>query len=183
MPGNAFMKFTNNAGQVIVGESPQKGHEGAKGWIEINDWSWDIESGTNFLKGTGASIGVATPGTFSFTHTFDKSSPSIMTNIVMGTSFATVVVHMLKSTGEKSGQPEVYFGVKIVDAFITKVSSKGNDEGSITQDVEFVFKSIAMAYKQQLNTGKLGSIMPFGWDIAQKTMTPGITLALNAASD
>lgn len=183
MPGNAFIKFTNSEGKFIPGESLQSSHPAAKGWLEISDWSWDIEAETNFLKGTGAAVGVATPGVFQFTHTFDKSSPAIMKNIVLGTAFSTVVVHMLKSTGAKDGKPEVFFGVKVTDAFVSKVSSKGGEDGGITQDVEFVFKAIALGYKQQANTGKLGNIMPFGWNIATKTMTSGVTLGLDPASD
>lgn len=183
MPGNAFIKFKNDAGDV-KGESLQETHTAEKGWCEVSDWSWDIESETNFLKGTGASVGVATPGTVSFTHSFDKSSPVIMKNIVLGTSFKFVTVHMLKSTGAADGKPEVFFALKCKDAFITKVSSKGGEDGAISQDVEFVFKAIAVGYKKQLNTGKLDtSIKPFGWDVAAKTMTPGIDLKLDPKSD
>ncbi len=118
MPGNAFIKFTAN-GAFIPGESLQATHPASKGWLEINDWGFDVEAETNFLKGMGASVGVATPGVFNFTHTFDRSSPVIMQKIVMGTAFNTVVVHMLKSTGAKDGRPEVFFGLKMTAAFIT----------------------------------------------------------------
>ena len=181
MPGNAFIKFTNSDGQSIPGESLQASHPAAKGWLEIGDWSWDIGAETNYLKGTGAAVGVATPGTFKFSHIFDKSSPALMRNIVQGTWFASVVVHMLKSTGAKDGNPEVYFGIKVTNAFITKVSSRGGEDGTISQDVEFVFKAIALGYKQQAITGKLGNIMPFGWDIASKTMNSGVALGLDAS--
>lgn len=181
MPGNAFIKFTNSSGKAFTGESLQDSHKASDGWCEISDWSWDIESETNFLKGTGAAVGVATPGVFSFSHTFDKSSAPIMKNIVLGTAFPTVVVHMLKSTGASDGKPEVYFGVRLTDAFICKVSSKGGEDGGVTQDVEFVFKSISLGYKQQTNDGKLGNIMPFGWNIATKTLSVATPVALTSA--
>jgi type VI secretion system secreted protein Hcp len=186
MPGNAFIRFKTgpNTGDVVIGESLQETHPASAGWCEISDWSWEIEAETNFLKGTGAAVGVATPGVFNFSHSFDKSSPTIMKNIVLGTSFKNVTVHMLKSTGAKDGKPEVYFAAKVVDAFITKVSSKGGEDGAITQEVEFVFKGIAIGYKKQENTGLLATaIMPFGWNIAEKTMKPGIDLKLDPKSD
>ncbi len=191
MPGNAFIKFTAN-GESIPGESLQDTHPASKGWLEISDWGFDVEAETNYLKGTGASVGVATPGVFNFTHTFDRSSPIIMQKIVMGTSFNTIVVHMLKSTGAKDGKPEVFFGLKITDGFITKVSSKGGEDGAVTQDVEFVFKAIKIGYKRQLNAesgggGKPGTleskIRDFEWNVATKTLSSGITLDLKAASD
>lgn len=183
MPGNAFIKFTKN-GSKSLGESLQTSHPGTDGWCEIVDWGVDIESETNFLKGTGAAVGVATPSVVSFTHTFDKSSPVIMGNIIMGTSFDTVVIHMMKATGAANGQPEVYFGAKFTNAFITKVSSKGAEDGSVTQDIEFVFKAMALGYKKQENTGKLASSAAiFGWNVAERSSVSGITLALDPKKD
>ncbi|MDP9901045.1 Hcp family type VI secretion system effector [Variovorax ginsengisoli] len=191
MPGNAFIKFASD-GKVIPGESLQSTHLASKGWLEISDWGFDVEAGTNFLKGTGASVGVAKPSVFSFTHNFDRSSPVIMKNIVLGTSFNTIVLHMLKSTGASDGKPEVFFGVKMTDGFITKIASKGGNDGAVTQDVEFVFKAIQIGYKRQLNaeaggTGKPGTleakIREFGWNVAASTLQSGITLNLKADSD
>jgi len=184
MPGNAFILFKNSDGTISTGSSMQSTHPSSAGWLEITDWNWDIEAETNFLKGTGASVGVATPGTFGFSHSFDRSSPNIMNYIVLGTAFKSVVLHMLKSTGAADGAPEVFFGFKIADAFITKVSSKAGEDGAITQDVEFVFKAIALGYKQQLNTGKLdATIRPFGWNVATKTTTAGFVVALDPKKD
>ncbi len=177
MPGNAFIKFTKPgaaATDVIKGESLQTTHPAEKGWCEISDWGLDVEAETNYLKGTGAAVGVATPSVVNFTHSFDKSSPTIMRNIVMGTAFATVVIHMLKATGAANGQPEVYFGAKFTDAFVTKVSSKGGEDGGITQDVEIVFKTLSLGYKNQLNSGDLNkSAVTFGWNVAQRSTNTG----------
>ena len=191
MPGNSFIKFTTVDKKIVTGESLQTTHPSSKGWLAINDWSFDVEAETNFLKGMGASVGVATPGVFSFSHNFDRSSPQIMSNIVMGTSFATVVVHMLKSTGATDGKPVVFFGVKMTDAFITKVSSKAGDDGAVSQDVEFVFKAIKMGYKRQLSiaagdakTGSLdGTIREFGWNVAAKSLSTDIVLNLDPNAD
>ena len=184
MAGNAFIKFyKDEKAMAFVGEGLQSTHQAADGWLEISDWSWDIESETNFLKGTGAAVGVATPGVLSFSHTFDRSSPWIMKNIVLGTSFAYVTIHMLKSTGASDGKPEVFFGIKCKEAFMTKVSSKGGEDGAIGQDVEFVFKAIGIGYKRQLNNGKLEEkVREFGWDIATKG-NPSYGVTLNPKSD
>ncbi|MDY0745964.1 type VI secretion system tube protein Hcp [Paucibacter sp. R3-3] len=175
---------------MIQGESMQSTHKFSDGWSEIGDWSFDVEAETNFLKGTGASVGVATPGVFSFSHSFDRSSPVIMKNIVLGTSFASVIVQMLKSTGASDGKPVVFFAVKMLDCFITKVGSKGGEDGAVTQDVEFVYKAIQIGYKRQLSEaagdakGKSGqldtAIREFGWNVASKTLKTGITLKLDA---
>lgn len=162
MPGNAFIKFAG----VDKGESFQENFHGDQGWIEIGDWSWDIEAESSFLKGGGAAVGKATPGVFSFSHYFDKSSPTIMRNIVKGVHFATVEIVMCKQVGDADGLPKQFFQIKMKDAFTTKVSTKGGEDGAVSQDVEMVSKSIEINYKPQDNKGKLGGDMPFEWDIA-----------------
>ena len=172
MPGNAFIKFK----EVEKGESLQESHPGTKGWIEIGDWSWDIESETSFLKGSGAAVGKPTPGTMSITHYYDRASPTIMQKIVSGTHFSEVTIVMLKQTGQQSGKGEVYYGMVMKSVFVTKVSNKGGEDGSVNQDVEFVFKEIQVGYKPQKNDGSLDTQVDFGWDISKMTMA-GVTVA------
>ena len=167
MPGNAFIKLVAAAGAIAPGESQQIGHLGKEGWIEIGDWSWDVEAEASHLKGTGASVGKPNPGAVSFSHFYDKSSPVLMQHIVKGTSFSSATIHMLKTTGKD--QPELYFEMACKDVFITKVSSKGGEDGSVNQDVEFVCKQIAIGYKRQNNDGTLAVMKPFYWNIAQQT--------------
>jgi type VI secretion system secreted protein Hcp len=172
MPGNAFIRFE----EIKDGESTHETHHGSKGWMEISDWSWDIEADTSFLKGAGASVGKPQPGSLSFSHYYDKASPTIMSRIVQGTFFSKVHVAMLKQTGDESGKGEPFFGMTMTEAFITKVSSKGGEDGSVTQDVEMVFKTIAVGYKPQDDTlkGKLGKQQDFTWDIGK--MKTDVTL-------
>lgn len=170
MPGNAFIQFKG----VAKGESLADSHKGSDGWNEITDWSWDIEAETSFLKGSGAAVGKPTPGTFSITHPYDTAAPAIMTRIVMGTHFDEVQLVMLKQTGAADGKGEIYFGAVMKQVFITKVSSKGGEDGAVTQDVEFVFKEIAIGYRPQNPNGGLGDQMPFGWNISAMK-TEGVT--------
>jgi len=165
MPGNAFIKFM--ADKPAPGESQQIGHMGTEGWIEIGDWSWDVEAEASHLKGTGASVGKPNPGAVSFSHYYDKSSPVLMQYIVKGTTFKTATIHMLKQTGKD--QPELFFEMVCKDVFISKVSSKGGEDGSVNQDIEFVCKQMAIGYKQQKNDGTLDTMLPFRWNIAEQT--------------
>jgi len=180
MPGNAFIKFDG----VKEGESTHSSHNGTNGWIEISDWSWDIEADTSFLKGAGASVGKPQPGNLSFSHYYDKASPVIMKKIVQGKHFSKVYIVMLKQTGAEDGQGEPYFGITMDEAFITKVSSKGAEDGSVTQDVECVFKTISVGYKRQMEDGKLDSTQrDFVWDIGKmKSDAPKADLAVKGAS-
>jgi len=169
MPGNAFIMFKGDA--PVKGESQQIDHEGDKGWIEIGDWSWDVEAEASHLKGTGASVGKPNPGAISFSHFYDKSSPALMQYIVKGTHFKTATIHMLKQTGQE--QPQLFFELVASSVFITKVSSKGGEDGAVNQDVECVFKQVAIGYKQQGNDGKFvkDGFRKFTWNIATMATT------------
>ena len=110
----------------------------------------------------------------SFSHYYDKGSPVIMKKIVQGKHFPKVYIVMLKQTGSEDGQGEPYFAMTMDEAFITKVSSKGAEDGSVTQDIEMVFKVIAVAYKPQaLKGGGLDKQTDFQWDIG-KMQTEGV---------
>lgn len=163
MAGNAFIKFSD----VPVGESLQKTHPGKEGWIEISDWGFDIESETNYLKGTGLAVGKATPGNLSISHYFDISSTTILSKMVAGQHFKNIWIEMLKTTGKD--KPERYFQVIVTEAYVTKVSSKGSEDGSIGQEVEFVFKEIFVGYKPQKDNGQLDGTIPFDWSVKKNT--------------
>lgn len=169
MPGNAFINF---GPEVKPGESTHATHKGSDGWIEISDWSWDIEADTSFTKGAGSAVGKPTPGTLSISHYYDTASPVIMKKIVQGLSFKCVHIVMLKQTGGEQG--EVYFGMVMTDVFITKVSSKGGEDGAVTQDVEMVFKGISVGYKQQKDKAGGGALenekKEFAWDISKMNL-------------
>lgn len=161
MPGNAFIQFPG-----ITGESYQQGHTGDAGWIEIADWGWDVEAETSFLKGGGSAVGKPQPGVLSFTHYYDLSSPVIMTHIVAGKTFPKITIEILKQIGDdEKGQPAVFFQVVLTNAYITKVATKGSEDGAVNQDVEMVFKEIAIGYKPQNNDGTLAPAMAFGWSV------------------
>ena len=164
MAVNAFLTFFDKAD----GESTQKGKEK---WVEIQGWDWEIEAETSWTKGGGASVGKPNPGTMTWQHYFDTSSNVIMGYICTGKSFPKVEVQVMKTTG--TGAPETYFTIDMQGAFITKVATSGSEEGSITQTVEMVFKTIKIDYKPQDNTtGKLGAVRTFSWDIPAGTASP-----------
>jgi len=166
MPGNAFINFGKK--DVAIGESLQKSHPGSSGWIEIDSWSWEIEAETNVTKGTGAAVGKATPGNLTISHYWDTSSTVLLSKMVAGRHFELITIEMLKATGGadlKAGAQQTYFRVQITDAFVTKVSTKAGEDGTMDQDVEFVFKDIYVGYRAQNNDGSLGEARDFTWSI------------------
>lgn len=177
MPGNAFIQFNTYEGTFPLGESEEKGHEGDKGWIEIADWDWEVTSDSSAGKGTGSSVGKAATEGFNFTHFYDKSSSVLMAMIVMGKNFEAVTIDMLKQVG--SGTPELFLQITARDVMITKVSTKGGEDGSVTQDVSFTFKQVALGYKKQKDEGSLAAAKFARWNLSEQTEdTPKIKLLI-----
>jgi len=175
MPGNTFIKFQ----EIDKGESYQKGHHGDDGWIEISDWNWDVEAETSFLKGGGSAVGKPQPGTLSITHYYDLSSPTIMNKIVSGTHFSEVTIDQLKQVGDTEGAPATFFQIKMKGVFVTKVSTKGAEDGSVTQDVDMVFKEVAIGYKAQSNEGVLEKeLKQFAWNVAKMNETVEVKITI-----
>jgi hypothetical protein len=51
------------------------------------------------------------------------------------------------------------------------VSSKGGEDGAVTQDVDCVFKSLSIGYKKQKNDGTLDTTQVFVWNITESSET------------
>ena len=165
MAVNAFLTFFDKAN----GESIVKGKER---WVEVREWAWEIEAETSWTKGGGASVGKPVPGSITWQHDFDTSSPVIMGYICTGKAFPKVELQMVRTSGTAS--PQTYFTMTMEGAFITRVSTTGNEEGSTTQTVSMVFKTVKIDYKPGTSTGRPGPVgsTTFQWDIPAGTASP-----------
>jgi len=65
-------------------------------------------------------------------------------------------------------------------ALITKVSTKGQEDGTVTQDLSFTFKQVALGYKMQKDDGKtLAAAKLAHWNVSEQTEdTPNIKLSI-----
>ena len=178
----ALLKISGASGEsrLSTTEDPNAGGKVSngsyKGWIELQGWDWDVEAETSWTKGGGASVGKPNPGKMNWEHYFDTSSTVIMGYICTGKAFPKVELQMMKTTG--SATPETYYTMTMEGAFITKVSNKGGEDGSVSQDVEMVYKQIILGYKQQKNDGKLGGTKPFAWNIGTMNKTTTVKLSI-----
>ena len=91
MAVNAFLTFFGEAD----GESIQKGKQK---WVEILGWDWEVEAESNWTSGGGASVAKPMPGTLSWEHYYDTSSPEIMGYMCTGQSFPKVELQMRRPT-------------------------------------------------------------------------------------
>ncbi|MGE5116889.1 MAG: Hcp family type VI secretion system effector [Betaproteobacteria bacterium] len=163
--GNTFILF-----EGATGESRQKNFD--KGHIEIDGFKWEVTSETSFTKGQGASVGKAVPGIASFSHYYDTASPTMMAFCVKGKHFPKVTATMCKSTGDANPKP--FFIVEMESCYITKATVEASEDGSVKQDIEFVFKTIEIKYHKQDDKGQLDAgAKTFKWNIPQMEATSG----------
>jgi type VI secretion system secreted protein Hcp len=175
MSGNAFITFSSNATPNIKSVGDVKGEStqiGYVDWIDIGDWSWDVDVEHSVTKGTGAAVGKPNPGVLSFSKFYDKSSPVMLAKMVKGIHFKSATLVLCKQTGKKD-TPEPYFWIMMTDVFTTKVANKGGEDGSVSQDIELVFKEVEINYCRQKNDGTLEAPIPFGWNIGTNTLLKG----------
>lgn len=142
----------------VEGESTHKDH---KGEIEIHSWNWNVSNASSAVSGGGSGKGKAVPGEFTFTHNYDKASPTLAKHCVQGKHFDSLELTCRKS-GE--GQQE-YLKVKLKEAFITALSPGGAAGGDVVEAVSLTFKDIEFTYKPQTSKGGTSGDVKFGWDV------------------
>jgi type VI secretion system secreted protein Hcp len=164
MATNAFISFFDKA----AGESIQRGKEK---WIQIQGWDWEVDAESSWTKGGGASVGKPNPGKLRFQHHFDTASTVMLGFMCTGKAFPKAQLDMMKTTGKSS--PETYFSMTMEGIFMTKIENSGTEDGTVIQNVEFVFKTVKIEYKpQNAKDGTLGAVRTYNWDIPAGTAAP-----------
>lgn len=145
----------------VDGESK---HKDNKGEIEISSWSWGVSNASGAGSGGGSGKGKATPGDFHFVHNYDKASPVLAKNCVLGKHFASMVLTCRKA-GE--GQQD-FLKITMKEVFITSVTDGGASGGEVQEQVSCSYKDIEKTYKEQTDKGAGGGDVKFGWNTDSK---------------
>jgi len=149
----------------IDGESEKKG---AEGWIEIFSFSNGASNPSSVAFGTGSGAGKVDISSLSLQKQLDKSSPLLFQKCCQGTHVATGHMIVRESTG--GATTETYFQYDMTEVFVDSISWGGAaGGGKPSESVSLSAKSLTVTYWPQDSTGKLGSKIPFGWDVSKNT--------------
>lgn len=140
----------------VTGESPNTNH---KDEIEVMGWSWDITQPSSG-SGGGTGKGKAVPGSFVFTHHYDKASPILAQKCAKGEHFKDAVVTVRKAGGVQ----EDFLKITMKAVYITAVAPGATSGGDIVETCHMDFDDIEFAYKPQDEKGGLGGEVKFGWN-------------------
>lgn len=162
MATNTFLTFFDKAD----GESTIKGHEK---WVEVQSWRWGVHAESSWTKGGGASVGKPAPEALIWTHAFDPAAIVILGAICSGKSFPKAQLQVVRTGGDAVDN---YFTISLEGLFITSAVTSSSDDGKVVQEVEMIFKSITIDYKQTDRTGRPTAPRTFSWDIPSGTASP-----------
>ncbi len=141
----------------IDGESAHKDH---KGEVAVLSWSWGLTSATGAATGAGAGKRKAVPQEMRIVHRYDKASPMLAKQAVVGKHVPSAVL-----TARKAGEGQKDFlKVTMKEVFITSVQASEGGEGPM-EEVAMSYGTIDFEYRPQTDKGSLGSPVQFGWNI------------------
>lgn len=143
----------------VSGESTHKDH---KDEIELITWDWSVTNESSAGAGGGSGKGKAKPGSMTFTHNYDKSSPVLAKSCASGKHFKDGVI-----TCRKAGEGQLDFlKITMKEVMVTAVHPSAHSGGDVSELVTLSYADIEFAYKAQDDKGKLGGEVKFGWNVA-----------------
>lgn len=95
-----------------------------------------------------------------FRRPIDIGSPILMQKCIERESFERATIIKRKATGSGNAG-EVFLRIDFVGVLITSIGWSEEDE--VQEEVEFVCRSVTIAYKPQLPDGTLGATIPGFW--------------------
>jgi type VI secretion system secreted protein Hcp len=143
---------------TVDGEDKRKG---AEGQIEVQTFAWSIDNATDPTTGGGSGKGKAVPGFFTFTHNYDKASPTLAKCCASGKHLANAKLTVTKA-GE--GQKE-FLTVTMKQVMVAHVSHTCTQGGDVNETVSMSYADIEFDYKPQDDKGALGGSVKFGMDL------------------
>ena len=133
MPVNAFMKLQQRRKRRVQA----KGLRGrARAGLEIQSWDWEIEAESRLDQRRRRGRRQAEPGQAELRALFRQVVAGDHAVHLPRQVVRPAELNMCKMTGAPI--PEQYFKMMMKNAYITKVSNSGTEEGNVTQKVECV---------------------------------------------
>jgi len=144
-----FLLLTSASGEAIAGEAlgNEVHNEAAKDLIRIASWNWGLGVSAEHLQGESYSRGPASPEQFSFKHSMDVSTTTLLAYLSAGTKFHSMKFKEFRSTSKESGgQFELSVLIELTDVFVTSVKIDNAGQAVPNLDINLMFDSIAFEY-------------------------------------
>src|SRR5258708_22534350 len=119
----------------------------------------------SFAYGGGGSTGKVPAQDFHFTKRADDATPHLFDACCAGKHIPKCELFVRKATGD--GGQQVFYKVTFEDVLISSqtVSGQGHGDPIPTESISFNFAKMTMHYGKQDAKGKIGALVPKGWDL------------------
>jgi type VI secretion system secreted protein Hcp len=159
---DTFLYFTgaDNNGVTVKGESTDSKYKD-KSAIEIFSWSWGASNPVTIgSSSAGSGAGKVSLSSLSVSKKVDTASPMLFLSCCQGGHFPKVNLEVRKS-GTAGSDP--YMILEMGEVFIESLSASASSEEG-TETVSMAFGNIVFKYAPQDAGGKIGTLIPAGWD-------------------
>ena len=130
----------------MEGESPDANYPG---FMEIDNWQWDVSMFGTAQTGSGMAMGKATLGTFTFNKNTDKASIKLFEACSTGAHIGTALC-VGRKQGRTSGELEEFVKYTFNNLVVTGFDIGGGDGGGLpTENVAISFEEVQIEYDQK----------------------------------
>jgi type VI secretion system secreted protein Hcp len=144
----------------IEGDSVAKGHAKA---IDVLAWTWGVTQSGGSMSGGGSGAGKATFQEFDFVTRISAASPMLVIASASGKHHPWAEL-----SGVRSGDKSVAFlTYRLTDVLVSDVRHADDEDGAPIEEFSLRYRAFEITYTPQKASGKLGTPVHAGWDIAQ----------------
>ena len=145
----------------IKGESKVKAYDG---WIELNGFNFSI-SKSSPVPGATRTSGKATFNDIKIQKYMDLSSTALMSSAATGKQIKTIVIDVVRDTGEDDYVVTKYTLSDVLISSFTQSHSAGDEAETGVEEIGLNYAKITVDYSAVLANGKAGAKTKFGWDV------------------
>lgn len=156
-----YLVLTKNTGPVL-GESVSESHPNA---IDVQSYSMGVSNPISVSSGTGMGAGRASFSALSIIKRLDRSSPILLRDVALGSTFTTADLYVEDLSGR------LITWVHLNHVFMESEQDSGGGQFP-TESLSMVFQSIFWTYYPQNSDGSSGSPTTGGWDAVRNISCP-----------
>jgi type VI secretion system secreted protein Hcp len=154
MAAHMFMKIDS-----VQGESEDGTHANQ---VEVTGWNWGATQTGSASSGKGAGTGKASVSDLTYTAYVDRSVPTLLNMLLLGTPFDSAQLSICKATGAETLD---YLVIKMTNGLISGVTFTGNPGDELQAvNVSLNFAAVEVDYTPQTHGGT-GAVVTMNYQI------------------
>jgi type VI secretion system secreted protein Hcp len=160
---NIYLQLTTSSG-VLVGDSTDPTYSGAKGWFQVQSFSFGATQTVNLGSANGgAGAGKVSFSGVSIQKNVNLVSPKLFQDLAAGVTFQYATLVAVKAGSTATGQPEVPV-FQITFGLVALDSQTWSGEEELTETLDFQAGAALATFTVTNPDGTMGKPVSGGWD-------------------